>query len=417
MFEAPVALAMEFDQEVEGVDTKGIVPCGDEPTWEDMGSSYRYSGECSVCHFQILIKRGLDFLIAFAVAFAALLFANAGMLYATASANASNVSKAHSLFRSTLFGLIILLAAYLLTDVFMKSLASGGNYGPWNSILCDNFSPYHDVEKMSRITLEADDLVLPELEKAKCQVSQANGGLGGVCSPNKTCLGIGKPVNGTDCAEGETCCINNANDKYGTACTLFGDGEDFTNAPGTCTTSGACGDNYSEPNSEQCGSSQSLVCCHGRIQGEPPPAGGYCSPDYLRENGWPEASLSMAGCICATESGGGTTACIPSGCDTCADGTVVSWGVWQINLDAHSLGGNNCPSSISPDYGTCPKSNVCCKGAKKQCTVVKEDIYNACKELACNPAFNSSWAANLFAKRGWKPWQTSYNKCIARGYK
>ena len=417
MFEAPVTFAMEYEPEVEGVDTRGIVPCGDNPTWEDVGSSYRYRGECSVCHFQILIKRGLDFLIAFAVAFAALLFANAGMLYVTASANASNVSKAHSLFRSTLFGLILILAAYLLTDVFMKSLA-GGEFGAWNELLCKNFTETRDVKKMSTITLKAKELVLPELEKAKCQVSPANGGLGGVCSPNKTCLGIGKPVNGTDCADmGETCCINNENDKYGTACTLIGDGTNFNNAPGTCTTSGACGENYYETNAEQCGSSQSLVCCHGRIQGEPPPAGGYCSPDYLRDNGWPEASLSMAGCICDIESGGGKNACVKSTCDTCQDGTVVSMGIWQINLDAHPLGGNNCPSSISPDYGTCPQSNACCEGAKKQCTVVKPNVYSACTALACDPAFNSNWASSEFARRGWKPWTTSYNKCKKMGYK
>ncbi len=399
-------------------DAEGLVPCGDNITVEYGKNSagkevFRYTGECAVCHFQRLIDRGLDFLVAFGVAFAALLFVNAGMLYATASANASNVSKAHKLFTNALTGLVLILAAYLLIDVVMKSLV-GGKFGTWNELLCEDFSPWYEVEKMSTIILESEELVLPEIEKVQCEVSQANGGLGGACSP--TCL-VGSPVSGAaGCAESEKCCIDNENKSYGSTCTLTTSG--YEDNPGTCTTMNACGENHSEINTEQCGSN--LVCCNGIPQGGPPPAEGYCSPEYLRENGWPEASLSIAGCVCKMENGGNVTpatACVPSRCDTCADGTVVSYGIWQINLDAHALGGNACPSSIEPDYGTCPKSNVCCTGNKKQCTVVDADTYGKCKNLACDPAFNSSWAANLHAKRGWQPWTTSYNKCVKMGYK
>ncbi len=392
----------------------GIVPCGDNMKVEfgtnDAGEEvYRYSGECSVCHFQILIKRGLDFLIAFAVACAALLFANAGMLYATASASASNVSKAHKIFTSTLTGLVLILAAYLLIDVFMKGLTTG-KFGPWNELLCKDFTPWYEMPKLGKIKLDPDELILPTLE---CQSSQ----IGGTCK--SACASGESPVSGPKCSDSaQTCCVsaNSNSNNYGKIC-AFTDPE-YADKTGNCTFASTCPSDKHSEESATCGSS--LVCCHGIVTGQPP-ADGYCSPDFMRSHGWPEAELAIAGCICAKESGGGKvgagkTACIPSRCDTCADGTVVSYGIWQINLDVHQLGGNNCPSSIKPDYGTCPKSNVCCKGAKKNCTIVDQDIYNACKTLACDPDFNSSWAANLHAKRGWQPWKTSYNYCKAKGY-
>jgi hypothetical protein len=149
--------------------------------------------------------------------------------------------------------------------------------------------------------------------------------------------------------------------------------------------------------------------------GEPPPFGtSYCSPEWLRSNGWPEESLRVAGCICMMESGGGRNPRIPSGCDKCRDtGVVISWGIWQINLSAHNIGDLQCSKSIVPPYGVCPRGNIC---SCHDCHIAPgmEGVYNACVERATNGAWNAQYGASLYRSGGWRHWATSARKCGVR---
>ncbi len=361
--------------EPEGTDQDGIVPCGDNITVESLPGVFRYTGECAACHFQILIKRGLDFLIAFAVACAALLFANAGMLYATASASASNVSKAHKIFTSTLTGLVLILAAYLLIDVFMKGLTTG-KFGPWNELLCKDFTPSYDVPKLEKIKLDSVELILPILPKVQCELKESEGGLGGTCQRN-ACLQIGeasKPVQGTNCPEGDVCCVKSSYDKYNSACKFKTSG--FEDKSGTCTTLDACGDNHAEVNAGECGSG--LICCEGVSQST---AGvctsGPCSVENLTPIFGSEA-ITMSK-LCKHES-----ACSPtseSGTDICLDDNVFSVGLFQINLTVNKVGGLSCPNAFS--------------GKNSTCRVKDQELYNKCKVAAMNPDLNLAAAKSL----------------------
>jgi hypothetical protein len=117
-----------------------LVPCGNVIKVSENANQICYTGECTICDTQILALRVLNYLITLGVIIAALLFVNAGVLYVTSPGNSGNIAKAHRIFTSTVVGLIIMLAAWLLIDLIMKSLYAQGNYGPWNEFLCSNAS-------------------------------------------------------------------------------------------------------------------------------------------------------------------------------------------------------------------------------------------------------------------------------------
>lgn len=117
----------------------GLVPCGEMSVSGSSTTGVTTTGECTMCHFQILLHKVLNFLVGIMVAVAALLFANAGVLYVLAPAGPANVSKAHKLFMNTLVGIVIILASWLFVDFLMKALLTDGEInkaGPWNTILC-----------------------------------------------------------------------------------------------------------------------------------------------------------------------------------------------------------------------------------------------------------------------------------------
>jgi hypothetical protein len=131
------------------VQAADLVPCGNVITVNTAGTECPsgdcicYSGECSICDTQTLAFTVLNYLITLGVIIAALLFVNAGVLYVTSPGNSGNIAKAHRIFTSTLVGLIIMLAAWLLIDLIMKALFSEGEMigaqkvGPWNNFLCE----------------------------------------------------------------------------------------------------------------------------------------------------------------------------------------------------------------------------------------------------------------------------------------
>lgn len=87
---------------------------------------------CGVCDLAKLAQNVLNAGIYIAVFLSALLFAYAGFLYLTNEAIGQQ-QRAKSMFQDVVFGLVIILGAWLVVDTLMKTLV-GGQYLPWNRI-------------------------------------------------------------------------------------------------------------------------------------------------------------------------------------------------------------------------------------------------------------------------------------------
>jgi len=142
-----------------------LVPCGwgqSNNYYKDVAGTITYylggAGACSFCDLMRLAQNIINFLVYAGVLIAALLFVNAGVLYVMSSASPGNVSKAHRIFINTLIGLIIVLAAWLVIDVVMKTLLNsttvigGQQIGPWNNIVCKNAIPSYNTSARPGVT-------------------------------------------------------------------------------------------------------------------------------------------------------------------------------------------------------------------------------------------------------------------------
>ncbi len=106
------------------------------------------------------------------------------------------------------------------------------------------------------------------------------------------------------------------------------------------------------------------------------------------------SAASQASSICNGESGGSS---IPSTVDKCADGNPASWGLFQINITVHSVGGYPCPSAFSGGGYTAQNHS---------CRVIDQTLYNNCVNAVKNPINNIAAAKSIYGKAGnsWRPW-------------
>ena len=99
------------------------------------------SGGCSsFCDFAQLAQNLLNDLIYLAVFMSAVLFAWAGWVSMTAGGDMGKIKRAREVFGNVVIGLVIILAAWLVVDLLMKTL-TGGKLGPWNSICVTPTAP------------------------------------------------------------------------------------------------------------------------------------------------------------------------------------------------------------------------------------------------------------------------------------
>lgn len=114
------------------------------------------------------------------------------------------------------------------------------------------------------------------------------------------------------------------------------------------------------------------------------PSSGACSPAALSSTCFGGRNVDTWSAICFKESGGNTS--VPSGTDKCTgDGSVVSFGLFQINISANQIGNLNCPAAFSSVY----------TGSNKNCRVVNRALYNQCVNAAKNPQLNIETACRL----------------------
>jgi hypothetical protein len=134
---------------------------------------------------------------------------------------------------------------------------------------------------------------------------------------------------------------------------------------------------------------------------------GACAASNMSAFG---GAASQASQICQAESTGRANAI--STTDRLGDGTPYSFGLFQINITAHSVGGLPCPNAFSKKSCTV-KSCGPGTGAR----VVNADLYNKCAMAAKNIQNNVSVAAKIYRDAGnrWRPWGTARKCGLALG--
>lgn len=127
-----------------------------------------------------------------------------------------------------------------------------------------------------------------------------------------------------------------------------------------------------------------------------PTATGPCSVDNLKNTCFGN-NAEKASAICRAESGGSET--IGSSMDKCQPGgEVVSWGLFQINISAHKIGGYDCPPPP-------PVFDKTYTGSNKNCQVTDQSMYNNCVSAAKNASTNIQKACEISNNgTSWSAW-------------
>ena len=101
---------------------------------------------CDFCDLAELIQNILNLLVFVGTCMAILAFVWAGVTMVFAQGNPSKLNQGKKIFQNVFVGFVLLLAAWLIIDLVMKTLTNlGGDdqrFGPWNEVLCpDGFDP------------------------------------------------------------------------------------------------------------------------------------------------------------------------------------------------------------------------------------------------------------------------------------
>ena len=109
----------------------GLVPCDGVAGLDKKGVV------CNFCSLMQLAQNIVNYIIILSASIGAIMFAYAGVLYVTNGGDTTKVTKAHGIFTSVFYGIVIILVAWLLVDVLIKTLANE-SLGPWNKIECSS---------------------------------------------------------------------------------------------------------------------------------------------------------------------------------------------------------------------------------------------------------------------------------------
>lgn len=118
----------------------GLVPCGRR--CDDPNTDICECVSCTSCHFFILIRRIVDFLLTTIVPILlVLVILTGGVMYLTSSGDTEKARKAMEVFKVGAIGFVIALTAWLLVNVIMvfsTPNSTGEIFGtPWYGIDCE----------------------------------------------------------------------------------------------------------------------------------------------------------------------------------------------------------------------------------------------------------------------------------------
>ena len=132
----------------------GLVPCGRDA---DTG----LNTVCQTCHVLQLVNGVTAWLVGILALVSAIMFIIAGFRMVTANGNPSALKDAKNMILNVAIGFAIVIAAWLLIDLFMKSLLSDTQQGlgPWNQIACVD-QPVAETKEGS-LTIKIEQVSLP----------------------------------------------------------------------------------------------------------------------------------------------------------------------------------------------------------------------------------------------------------------
>lgn len=128
-------------------------------------------------------------------------------------------------------------------------------------------------------------------------------------------------------------------------------------------------------------------------------ASGACAASNLSVFG---SAAQEASQVCFGESSG--SASVVNSSAKLPDGTPYVFGLFQINITANPVGGNDCPSAFSKKSCTVKSC-----GAGSGVKVVNAALYNKCVAAAKDAAQNIAAAHDIYlgAHATWKPWDAA----------
>ena len=102
---------------------EGLVPCNGVNGGSSGSNDSNANGECTFASLIALFNNVIKFLLFYLAApLATIAFVWAGFLYITAAGDTGKISKAHSIFKSVLIGLVLAFGAYLIVTAITKGL-------------------------------------------------------------------------------------------------------------------------------------------------------------------------------------------------------------------------------------------------------------------------------------------------------
>ena len=103
-------------------------------------STQEFPQACTLCDLMQLFNRVIYFTaFKFTPIFASLMFVIAGFMIILAGANPENVNKGREMFKLTIIGVVIIYAAFLITNTIIQTIAGDNKVaGSWFSLECKN---------------------------------------------------------------------------------------------------------------------------------------------------------------------------------------------------------------------------------------------------------------------------------------
>jgi hypothetical protein len=245
----------------------GLVPCGRDG-----------QDACQMCHTVQLVNGVTAWLVGILSIAAAIMFVIAGFRLVTANGNPSVMQDAKNTITNVAIGFAIVLAAWLLIDLMMKTLLGGGSVaaGPWNQIACID-QPNSTVKEGNLGFFRAQEY--------------------GTCSSVDDCAA---QVQACSSRPGGSGVITGTSGNMRVTCSF------------TTTASGA-------------GSGAGLVSSGGRGEAQCAPSNPNCSVDLLISLGLTPTQANIMSCVAMTENAGGSVGCSGTGPCGTFQITMTNW--------------------------------------------------------------------------------------------
>jgi hypothetical protein len=122
-----------------------------------------------LCNLVDLANSVIGFAVYLAILVATIMFVYAGILYVTASANENNLGKAKKVFWSVFWGLVIVLASWLIINVILSILTPGGGLNFWTAKAheCQDYAVVTDSSGGSTVVVTTTRSSGPTLSNAE----------------------------------------------------------------------------------------------------------------------------------------------------------------------------------------------------------------------------------------------------------